>query len=175
MDEVWFYQLQLIKNIITYNLSVIAEIDGHTVAAVIVNAFSDYDRFLAIEELLDIAQSALKGKSVSNRKLSFAMGGIVCEVLHNSTITLFSQNSELQILPASLAKLIALLVACDYIDDFQQYMIFSQRDMVGGSGNFFSPGDIISFEDAFYAALLPSSNSAVRALSRTIGKRICSK
>ena len=45
-------------------------------------------------------------------------------------------------------------------------------DLVGGSGNYFKEGDIISFEDALYLLLLPSSNVVAQALARTIGRKL---
>lgn len=159
----------------TYNLSVVAEIDGHIVAAVIVNANSSFDRFIAMEELLDIARAALKNEKTNYKTLTCAMCGAVCEILPDTIHSLFSQNLKLQIIPASLAKLVALLVACDYITDYDEVLNFSQCDIREGSGNFFSPGDTITIEDAFYAALLPSSNSAVAALARKVGKKIAKR
>ena len=166
----WSAPTKLVKA--TYNISVVSEINGHIVAAVIVNAVSDLERFSAIEELLDIAAASLNGEDTKDRSLSLAMGGAVCEILPDSSRVLFSQNPQLQILPASLSKLVTLLVACEHIGSLDDEIEFSFIDMVGGSGNVFEVGDIITIKDALYAALLPSSNSAIHALSRTLGKKL---
>lgn len=41
-----------------------------------------------------------------------------------------------------------------------------------GSGNFFPKDSYISVETALYAAMLPSSNTAIHALARNVGKII---
>ena len=169
----WLVPTKLVKE--TYNLAVVAEIDGRIVAAVIANANSEPDRFASMEELLNIARCRLQGEPCNNKKLSLAMCGAVCEILPDGYTMLFAQNAELHIVPASLAKLTALLVACDYITDLDEHLTFSSLDMVGGSGNYFLPGDSITFESAFYAMLLPSSNSTAVALSKAVGKKIANK
>ena len=114
----WAIPTKLVKA--TYNLSIVAEVNGHTLGAVIVNAVSDPERFSAMEELLDIAAASLSGESTEDKVLSLAMGGAVCEILPDSSRLIFSQNGSLQILPASLSKLVTLLVACEHIDNIDE-------------------------------------------------------
>lgn len=77
--------------------------------------------------------------------------------------------------PASLTKLMTVLVLLDYKSDLlalSQTVTIQASDQVGGSGNNLLNGDVITLHALMMDALLPSSNSAATAIARTIGQEI---
>ena len=71
--------------------------------------------------------------------------------------------------PASLTKVLTALVALESSLEFSDMITIASEDKVGGSGNNLDVGDMISFEDALYNMMLPSSNVTATAVARTVG------
>ena len=77
--------------------------------------------------------------------------------------------------PASLTKLMTVLVLLDYKPDMtalSQTVTIQASDQVGGSGANLVNGDVITLHALMMDALLPSSNSAATAIARTIGQEL---
>jgi D-alanyl-D-alanine carboxypeptidase len=77
--------------------------------------------------------------------------------------------------PASLTKLMAVLVLLDYKPDMaalSQTVTIVSSDLVGGSGDNLLAGDALTLHALMMDALLPSSNSAATAIARTIGQEL---
>jgi len=77
--------------------------------------------------------------------------------------------------PASLTKLMTVLVLLDYKPDMtalSQTVTIQASDQVEGSGANLVNGDVITLHALMMDALLPSSNSAATAIARTIGQEL---
>lgn len=85
---------------------------------------------------------------------------------------LAEKNADEEGTPASLAKVLSLICATDYIVDLRHKVRIRKSDIVRGSGNNLRNEDVVTIEDLFYDMLLPSSNTAAYALARYVGKLI---
>ena len=55
------------------------------------------------------------------------------------------------------------------MDDLETEITIIHNDITPGSGSVFVQGDKISYAEAFYAMMLPSSNTASTSVARNIG------
>lgn len=85
---------------------------------------------------------------------------------------IYGKNADKKIAPASIVKLLTCMVLIDYQKDLDESFELIEKDRASGSGANLNPGDIITFRDALYNMLLPSSNVSARAVSRVIGEKI---
>ena len=85
---------------------------------------------------------------------------------------LYSQNAEEEVWTASTIKTLSMITALDYLKDLDGTYTIRECDVKKGSGNVFMAGDIVSIEDLFYAAMLPSSNTAANAIAHYVGEII---
>lgn len=164
-----------------YALTCLCEVDGKQVVGYIhgTTANSTTDRFGAMKELMDIAHTILSG-GTNSATVTKADEAIAILVPTYYTATYEQQNMEILyqqdatdlIVPASTTKVLCAVTALDWIDDLNETFEFVSSDMIGGSGSVFSVGDVISFKDALYAMMLPSSNQAAQAMARVVGRKI---
>ncbi len=82
---------------------------------------------------------------------------------------LMSKNPNLLWTPASLTKLVTLLVVLDYKPKMTKAISMVKADEVGGARINTKAGIKYTVKDLFYSALLPSANNATRALARSTG------
>lgn len=164
-----------------YALSCICDVNGKQVAGYIhgTTANQTTDRFGAMKQLMDIANTILSGGANTNTvdKADEAIAVLVptyftANYEQQPMNILYSQNSENTILPASTTKTLTALTVLDWVADVNETFTFIQSDMIGGSGSVFSAGDIVSFKDALYALMLPSSNQSAQAMARVVGRKI---
>ncbi|MGP5563700.1 D-alanyl-D-alanine carboxypeptidase family protein [Vreelandella alkaliphila] len=85
---------------------------------------------------------------------------------------IYGKNINEKIAPASIVKLLTCMVLIDIQDDLDETFEVTDKDKASGSGSNLNPGDIITFRDALYNMLLPSSNVSARAVSRVVGEKI---
>lgn len=81
----------------------------------------------------------------------------------------FIYNGDTLYTPASITKVMSLIVASDYVKDPTERVTVLSEDITTGSGNNLLANDILSWRDLFLDAMLPSSNSAVKCIARTVG------
>lgn len=161
------------------NLLVIGIVEGKIVCGVIMNATSDANRFVAMKQLFDIAKKTINGQSVSSDSVTEATSAIIAVVPQipsawNDTDVqvLFEQNADTVTMPASVTKVITALTMLDHVKDLNEKITFIASDLIGGSGSVFANGDTITYEDALYAMMLPSSNMAAQCIARNVGLKI---
>lgn len=134
----------------------------------------DPDRYIALKELFDAAsQSEAEQPEAKDIQIPHA-GKACCGILRTDSDELsfpINLNAETLSVPASTTKLLSCLTALDYLSLDEEVKILPY-DLVKGSGQIFQSKDIVTVRDLLYAALLPSSNQAARALARCAGKRI---
>ena len=162
---------------VNYNLAWITRIGGTEMACVIMGCQTDESRWQDAESLVEYLDLSLLGKATDAR--FEAPRFAVCKMPANpkrqkaDTVTLFASKSPDEIgIPASLTKLMTLVTTYDYILDENELVRIVPSDLIGGSGDNLSAGDIVSIRDLAYDMLLPSSNCAAMALARHIGAQI---
>lgn len=160
-------------------LGCVCEVDGKQVAGYIAGAQTEDGRFTAMKELMDIANTIINGGTTTDtvESANCAVAILVptyypMNYEQQTPITLYSQNPTTLVTPASTAKMITAITMLDWVDDVNETFTFAQSDMIGGSGNVFSVGDVISFKDGLYALMLPSSNITAHAFARVVGRKI---
>lgn len=85
-------------------------------------------------------------------------------------VSLYADNADTQLLPASTAKLLTAITAQRVLNVNEQVTI-EESDMVAEefSKMGVEPGDVLTVEQLLYGALVPSGGDAARALARTAG------
>lgn len=87
----------------------------------------------------------------------------------NTGAVVFEKSPDEKIYPASLTKLVTMLVAYDLITDYDEVVTVSNdcyNDLVVGSSNInLRDGEEISIEDLMYAIAISSANEATNALA----------
>lgn len=95
--------------------------------------------------------------------------GIVVD-LDNQHV-LYEKNSREKMYPASMTKIVTILVALDKIKDLNQMVTIDRYDLetlyeTGASIAYFQEGETVTYLDLLYGAMLPSGADACRALAR---------
>ncbi|HPZ43222.1 MAG TPA: serine hydrolase [Bacillota bacterium] len=85
---------------------------------------------------------------------------------------IYSKNADKPGHPASVTKVMTAITALDYMTNLDEKIVVQESDITFGMGNYFNIGDIITFRDALYSMMLPSSNTCATAVARTAGERI---
>jgi D-alanyl-D-alanine carboxypeptidase (penicillin-binding protein 5/6) len=89
--------------------------------------------------------------------------------------TLYEQNADERVYPASTTKLMTVLVALDYIDESELDQTVSIGDEVdltpaNSSMAYLSSGDSYTWRDLFYGLLLPSGNDAAIVVATHVAR-----
>jgi D-alanyl-D-alanine endopeptidase (penicillin-binding protein 7) len=98
---------------------------------------------------------------------------IVTDTSNNSIIV--AENQNVSRAPASLTKLVTLMVVMDTKPNFEKETAITKADQIagecgkGGGCLKTKVGTKYLLKDLFYAAMLPSANNAANALSRSTG------
>lgn len=85
------------------------------------------------------------------------------------SIPLYAHNADAQLPPASVIKVLTAMILVDLVPDLSETFTVITEDQVGGSGANVSNGDVLTFEDALYNILLPSSGVTSAAVARVLG------
>lgn len=89
----------------------------------------------------------------------------------NSQYHLFSKNATDKMYVASVWKILTVITALDYIDDLDERFMVLSTDLSSSTPDF-SGGEIITFRNALYFIMLPSSNTSCAAIARVLGEKI---
>lgn len=86
-------------------------------------------------------------------------------------IVYFNQGGDEKIYPASMTKVLTVSLALDKINDIHEKVQIQDKDLqglyeAGASVAGFYVGELVTYEDLLYGALLPSGADACNALSR---------
>ena len=84
----------------------------------------------------------------------------------------FFYNIDAQFTPASITKIMTLIIASEYNLPPTKRITIKASDIKDGSGNNLQAGDILTWQDLFLDVVLPSSNTGATAVARTIGEII---
>ncbi|MBE7092295.1 MAG: D-alanyl-D-alanine carboxypeptidase [Clostridiales bacterium] len=96
-----------------------------------------------------------------------AKGAILVDI--NTDIILYKRYMDVAIRPASMTKMMTLLVAWEQTKDRQNEIVSLTKEMIevpdGSSSANLNVGDKVSIHDLFYGMMLPSGNDAAKALA----------
>lgn len=160
----------------TENLLVVAEINEEAYACVVMDCGSSSNRFVAMEELLDVISTSSGEVSTATSACAYKLPAQLPQMHNISTETaIYTKNESQEIIPASVTKVMTAMTAIDYANDLSEKITFKSTDLESGSGAVFQSGDIVTLKDALEAMMLPSSNMAAKAIARNIGKKYLEK
>ena len=157
-----------------YNLATIcSDIEGNLYATVVLGAPTLLDRFndtkIAIDSIINQTENPeFSATSVSAIKLQPNQHLFLSNI--QDSVIIKEENTTVP--PASITKIMTAILMLENIENLQQKFEIRRVDLVGGSGNYFKEGDIISFEDALYLLMLPSSNVVAQAIARIVGRKL---
>lgn len=153
--------------------------DNQLFAVIVLQSNSTTQRYLDAALLV---KAAKKRQLDPNYQLPVEFQAIAGEVVQITNQPLFwthqvpkkmlSLNEKQKIRPASLTKLMTVLLLTEHVSNLHERFTIQETDLVGGSGPRLWPGDTMSYWDALYLMMLPSANNVAQAISRVIGEKI---
>lgn len=168
---------------------VVGEINDKIVVGVIMGANGIGSRFQAMQELFDATKEVIE-TGTTEETVTKSKNAYSC-LLPTHNTNLFEQypftplvevtepqvdGKDVQYVPASVTKVMTAMVMLDYIKDLDETIEFKTFDYnIQGSAIIFEAGDIITYRDALYAMMLPSSCMTAQCVARNIGKKILEK
>lgn len=152
---------------------IMTEVTGRRILIALAGqAYSD-DPFAADLEICDLMESMLKGRArpptPTLDALEAKFGAYAFATL-DGQLRFESRHSRRLQVPASTTKLMTALCCLDVVKDVSRKMTVRQRDIVGGSGYKCFDGDELTWEDALYSIMLPSSNTLAEAAATAAGE-----
>lgn len=90
----------------------------------------------------------------------------------DSPYFLYGKNSTEPYYTASSWKTLTSITALDYISDLDAKLVVAEDAIRTGSGPVYTGGEEMTFRDALYTIMLPSSNSTCVALAEAVGQII---
>lgn len=89
--------------------------------------------------------------------------------LQQETI-LYEKNKDEKMFPASMTKIVTVIVALEMIKDLNETVEITKQDLdtifeTNASAAFFTIGEVVTYKDLIYGAILPSGADATRALA----------
>ena len=156
-----------------HNLIMVAKSkeSGRIFAGAILGADSADGRFSSMHELFRVADGEAK-------EVLRAVSAIVTELDGDFKAVgapLYEKNADKLHIPASIAKVLAIVTALDFIDDSDACVELEAKDLQGGSGAKHFEGDRLTVREILHSMLLPSSNTCAYALASLVGGIILEK
>lgn len=145
----------------------------------VMGAASTENRFVDAKKLVRIAQKKLQNPEYQPEETLSAVSGSVMTVYGHPLFwtnalppSVYGVNEQEQLTPVSLTKVMTALILLEHVSNLHETFTFKDSDITRGSGPLMHAGDTISFLDALYLMMLPSSNSTATAVGRVIGRRM---
>lgn len=90
-----------------------------------------------------------------------------------SGLVLYNKNMDKRMYPASMTKVMTVIVAIEMIEDFEATTVITQSDIdtvweTGASSANFEVGETVTYRDLLLGAILPSGADATRALANNL-------
>lgn len=90
-----------------------------------------------------------------------------------SGLVLYDKNKDERMYPASMTKVMTVIVALEMIKDLEATTVITQSDIdtvweTGASSANFEVGETVTYRDLLYGAILPSGADATRALANNL-------
>ena len=86
---------------------------------------------------------------------------------------LYEKNADKKMYPASMTKIVTVIVALEKIENLDEIVTITQNDLdtifeTGASAAYFEVGEEVTYRDLIYGAMLPSGADATRALAHNL-------
>lgn len=143
---------------------------------------TDEKRFLAMKQLFDIGMKRFENPDceIAASEFTLASAGAVCLLPEINTALyeshpvdfLWKKNENAQYKPASVTKALTSITGLSYVTDLSDTVTIDASVIMGGSGNYFTEGDVLTVQELLYAMMLPSSNTASYAYAKYIGRKL---
>ncbi len=166
----------------TYNVMLTTSApDGNQFGAVVIQSSTTSNRWVDMKALLDTATAVYNNPSYDTSSTSLTCSyACACLMPQHNTLCydqydfplLYSKNATTTCYPASMSKVLTCVCMLDFVQDLNEYMTIKTADIMGGSGPTFYDGDMITYKEALYGMMLPSSNTVAEAVARNVGKKI---
>lgn len=155
-------------------LVMVCDIEGVKVAGAIMNAEDEQGRFEAMDELMRIAYEILHRHAENKSKsVTKARNASLCVMEENGSIKhIFAQNADEESAPMSTTKVMTMMIANRYINDFDRIEYVIPCDLRDDNGDVLHVWDKLSIKDMMAAMMLNSSNVAANAIARIAGIEI---
>lgn len=90
-----------------------------------------------------------------------------------SGLVLYNKNMDQRMYPASMTKVMTVILSLELMDDMSKTTVITQSDIdtvweTGASSANFEVGETVTYEDLLYGAILPSGADATRALANNL-------
>lgn len=144
---------------------------GRIFAGAVLGADSADGRFSAMHELFRVADGEVN-------EVLRAVSAIAVELDCDFRVVsepLYEKNADKLHIPASVAKVLAIVTALDRLCDLDAIVTLEREDLQGGSGAVHFEGDRLTVREILHSMLLPSSNTCAYALASLVGGIILEK
>lgn len=156
--------------------TLITEVCGEKVALAHAGLKHTDDPFVMAMKMLTLAGEAVRTGGVKSldtvAELEKAGIAFAFESLGEKKVKYENKLSRKIFLPASTSKIITALCCLDVIKDLSSTMTVCSSDISGGSGITCHAGDVMTYEDALAAVMLPSANTVAKSISTNVGAQI---
>ena len=166
-----------------YNLASILEIPGSEDRLAVVVMYAEEgnqkpnNRFKATKQVADIAIAKYKDPCADVSAMPVCCENAIAAVLPadgGDYKVVFERNADEKGRPMSISKVLTAVCVLDCVKDLSEKFTYDTFDTnIGGFYiSDYLPGDTVTYEDAFYALMLESSNVTAQALARSVGIKI---
>lgn len=140
------------------------------VIAILIIIFLAFPLFASAEEFVPLPDSANGGIGPSVT----GTGAMLVDLQTNTV--LFSKNANTKCAPASMTKMMTLLISFENSADPKTETVTVPEEALNISADssraYIEPGDVMTVEDLLYALMLPSGNDAAMALAVHFGQTV---
>lgn len=151
-----------------YNVIIAVEYNGYNYVLVVLNASTEQRRTMCVQKLLTRLL-----RPVDSTELSFKPSEsiLLCKVMSKRDIEeIYAHNAELVVPLLSVTKILSAIIVYQNRKRLHRLIKIHSCDIQRGSGIPLKLGAIMSSKAAMYSALITSSNTAIYALARNIGR-----
>ena len=151
---------------------IVTEVAGERILIALAGQEAADDPFALDLEVCGLAEAMLAGMEPPSAPglaaLEKKLGGYAFASL-DGRLRYESREAHRPQVPASATKILTALCALDVVKDISRKLTLRSQDILGGSGYACFAGDEISFEDALYSMMLPSSNTMAESVATAAG------
>ena len=152
---------------------ILTEVRGVRLLIALAGQRCEDDPFALDLEICDLVAAELAGSphpAIPRLEALEASGGGYAYATLDGRIRRKSPHARRPQVPASTTKIMTALCCLDLVRDVSRKMTIRKRDIVGGSGYACQDGDEITYEDALYSMMLPSSNTLAESVATGAGE-----
>ena len=150
-----------------FNVAIAFKYKGESYVSVILNADSAQRRTECFKEIIKLIKDNTKPNLLATE--SAYIGKLN---LDNQLEPVFVFNGNQQVPLLSISKIMSSMLVVKYVKKLPRIIRIKDCDVARGSGAFLKRNTILTGKAAIYSTLVESSNTAICALGRNIGRRL---